>query len=70
MREAMAPHREASEARRQANEQKVLTMDGEASNVKKEPKKPASLSASNNSNSQLDNSAKRKTSKRKRQSRR
>lgn len=69
VREAMAPHREASEARRQANEQKALAMENSEAVGKKESTKAASLSAGN-SGDQSDYAAKRKTSKRKRKARR
>jgi YidC/Oxa1 family membrane protein insertase len=70
VRQAMAPHREASEARREAIEQSVLASDSAASDSNKRPAKPAALKSPNGANTQVDTSIKRKTSKRKRKARR
>lgn len=69
VRQAMAPHREAMQARREANEQMVGDEDG-TTGKKKESSKPANLTTNSSSNGQSDYSTKRKTSKRKRKSRR
>jgi YidC/Oxa1 family membrane protein insertase len=70
VRQAMAPHREAAEARREANEQKVLASDNSESSEKKEISKPASLKSANGADDRQEPSGKRRTSKRKRKARR
>ncbi len=70
VRQAMAPHREASEARRQANERKVAEQDDEPKSEKKAASKPASLNSGSNNYVSKNTSGKRKTSKRKRRARR
>lgn len=70
VRQAMAPHREASQARREAIEQKVLTSESSESSEKKEPGKPASLKSANGADARQQSSGKRRTSKRKRKARR
>jgi len=70
VRRAMAPHREASEARREANEQKGLVSDNSESSEKKETSKPASLKSANGADARQKSSEKRRTSKRKRKARR
>ena len=70
VRQAMAPHREASEARREANEQKVQLMENGEATEKKTSTKPASLNSDKSQNNKKSHTAKRKTSKRKSRSRR
>ena len=70
VRQAMAPHREASEARRQANERKAAEQTDEPKSEKKAASKPASLNSGSNSYVSKNSSGKRKTSKRKRRARR
>jgi YidC/Oxa1 family membrane protein insertase len=70
VREAMAPHREASEARREANEQKVLTTESAEAEAKKEARKAPSLKSANGADTMRNTAGKRKTSKRKRKARR
>ncbi len=70
VRQAMAPHREASQARREAIEQKVLASESSDSPEKKETGKPASLKSANGADARQQSSGKRRTSKRKRKARR
>lgn len=70
VRQAMAPHREASQARREANEQDVLASDNSEPSEKKEASKSASLKSANGADTTRNTSGKRKTSKRKRKARR
>lgn len=70
VRQAMAPHREASEARREANEQRALDSDNSESSEKKEASKSASLKLANGADTTRSQSGKRRTSKRKRKARR
>ena len=70
VRQAMAPHREASEARREANERKAAERIDEPKSEKKAAPKPASLKSGSNNYASKNSSGKRKTSKRKRRARR
>lgn len=71
VRRTMAPHREASQARREANERKALASDNsETEEGKKEASRSASLKSSNGADTKRSTSGKRRTSKRKRKARR
>jgi YidC/Oxa1 family membrane protein insertase len=70
VRQAMAPHREASEARREESEQKASASDNSESSEKKDASKSAALKLANGADTTRSTSGKRRTSKRKRKARR